>query len=116
MERIEVDQWRAANPEAALAEAISVAIGCILTHESDEAKRKAAVDVLIECHKVMHAAQPLGPEDRPKFLEALADRLKGCREIGDGQLYRVIVEIQKQHFDPPIGQLEPPTRRYAATR
>jgi hypothetical protein len=33
------DEWREANPEAALAEAISVAIGCILTHESDEARR-----------------------------------------------------------------------------
>jgi len=28
IERDETDEWRAANPEAALAEAISVAIGC----------------------------------------------------------------------------------------
>jgi hypothetical protein len=28
IERDEMDEWRAANPEAALAEAISVAIGC----------------------------------------------------------------------------------------
>jgi hypothetical protein len=50
-DRDEMDEWREARPEAALAEAISVAIGCILTHESDEAKRKAAIDVLIECHR-----------------------------------------------------------------
>jgi hypothetical protein len=50
-ERDEMDEWRGAHPEAALAEAISAAIGCILTHELDEAKRKAAIDVLIECHR-----------------------------------------------------------------
>jgi hypothetical protein len=37
-----------------------VAIGCILTHELDEAKRKAAIDVLIECHRRALAA--LAPE------------------------------------------------------
>jgi hypothetical protein len=37
--------------EVALAEAISVAIRCILMHESNEAKRRAAIDVLIECHR-----------------------------------------------------------------
>jgi hypothetical protein len=50
-ERDEIDEWREANPEAALAEAISVAIGCILQHESDEARRAAAINVLIECHR-----------------------------------------------------------------
>ena len=50
-ERDEMDAWREANPVAALAEAISVAIGCILTYELDEAKRKAAIDVLIVCHR-----------------------------------------------------------------
>jgi hypothetical protein len=47
----EIEKWREANPEAALAEAISVAIGCILTYESDEVLRKQAVGVLIECHR-----------------------------------------------------------------
>jgi hypothetical protein len=50
-ERDEMDAWREAHPEAALAETISVAIGCILTHELDETRRKAAIDVLIECHR-----------------------------------------------------------------
>jgi hypothetical protein len=50
-ERDEMDEWREAHPEAALAEAISVAIGCILQHESDEAKRAAAINTLIECHR-----------------------------------------------------------------
>jgi hypothetical protein len=47
----EHDEWREANPEAALNEAISLAIGAVITHEPDEAKRKAAIDVLIECHR-----------------------------------------------------------------
>ena len=50
-DRDEMDAWREANPLAALNEAVTVAIGCILTHELDEAKRKAAIDVLIECHR-----------------------------------------------------------------
>jgi hypothetical protein len=45
------DEWREANPEAALAEAISVAIGCIHQHESDEARRAAAINVLIAAHQ-----------------------------------------------------------------
>jgi hypothetical protein len=49
--RDEMDAWREAHPEAALAEAISVSVGCILTYEPDEARRKAAIEVLIECHR-----------------------------------------------------------------
>jgi hypothetical protein len=56
IKRDEINEWRREHPEAALAEAISVAIGCILTHELDEAKRKAAIDVLIECHRRALAA------------------------------------------------------------
>jgi hypothetical protein len=50
-ERDQLDEWRKANPEAALAEAISVAIGCVLQHESNEARRAGAINVLIECHQ-----------------------------------------------------------------
>jgi hypothetical protein len=50
-ERDQLDEWRKANPEAALAEAISVAIGCILQYEPSEAKRAGAINVLIECHR-----------------------------------------------------------------
>jgi hypothetical protein len=52
----EMDAWRRAHPEAALAEAISVAVGLVLTHEPDEARRKAAIDVLIVCHRRALAA------------------------------------------------------------
>jgi hypothetical protein len=56
IERDQLDEWRKANPEAALAEAISVSVGCILTYEPDEALRKQAIDVLIVCHRRALAA------------------------------------------------------------
>jgi hypothetical protein len=51
IERDEVEAWREAHPEAALAEAISAAIGCILTFEPNEELRKQAVTVLMDCHR-----------------------------------------------------------------
>jgi hypothetical protein len=61
-ERDELDAWRESHPEAALAEAISASIGCVLQHELNEAKRKAAIDVLIECHR--RALADFAPERR----------------------------------------------------
>jgi hypothetical protein len=49
--RDEVDAWREAHPEAALAEAVSVVIGMVLQHTADETKRAAAINVLIEAHR-----------------------------------------------------------------
>jgi hypothetical protein len=54
-EQHEYDEWREAHPEAALNEAISVAIGCILTHEPDEQRRKVAIDTLILAHRAAQA-------------------------------------------------------------
>jgi hypothetical protein len=45
--------------------------------------------------KALHLA-PRGEQ----FLEALAERLRGCPEIGDGVVGRTIKELQKQFFDP----------------
>jgi hypothetical protein len=61
----EHDEWREAHPEAALNEAISLAIGAVITHEPDEAKRKAAIDVLIECHR--RALAEFAPERRQRL-------------------------------------------------
>jgi hypothetical protein len=63
-ERDQLDEWREANPLAALHEAVTVAIGCILQHEPDEAKRAAAIDTLIACHKAALAG--FAPE-RPRL-------------------------------------------------
>jgi hypothetical protein len=51
VERDQLDEWRAANPQAALDEAMQVAIGCVLQYEPNEAVRAPAVNVLIACHR-----------------------------------------------------------------
>jgi hypothetical protein len=61
-ERDEVDAWREAHSEAALAEAISVSIGCILQYEPNETKRAAAINTLIEAHR--RALAEFAPERR----------------------------------------------------
>ena len=51
---------------------------------------------------VMRACKPLQPLERRTFLEGVADRLQGYREIGDGALHRLLMELQRQHFSPPL--------------
>jgi hypothetical protein len=53
---------------------------------------------------IMQLARPLSPVQRTAFLEMLAAKLNGQRELGDGEVYRLCREPQRQHFDPP--QLE----------
>jgi hypothetical protein len=64
IERDEMEAWREANPVATLAEAVTVALGLIITHEADAAKREAAANVLIACHKAALAG--FAPE-RPRL-------------------------------------------------
>jgi hypothetical protein len=46
---------------------------------------------------VVRASQPLAPADRGRFLEAVAEALRG-REIGDGAVYLAIAEAQRQFW------------------
>jgi hypothetical protein len=50
---------------------------------------------------IMALAHPLSPDQRSRFLEMLATRLNGRGEIGDGTLYQLCRELQRQHFSPP---------------
>jgi hypothetical protein len=52
---------------------------------------------------LMNAAAPLpSPHDRNDFLSAIADRFAGREEsIGDGELHRAIVELQRIYFKAP---------------
>ena len=47
----------------------------------------ALTDAQITC--IMALARPLLPDQRPAFVELLAARLNGRREIGDGQLHQL---------------------------
>jgi hypothetical protein len=51
---------------------------------------------------VMQAAAPLLPRDRGAFLEEVARELARLPDIGDGSLHRIIMTVQRKHFDPPL--------------
>lgn len=51
--------------------------------------------------QLMAACRPLPIADRTRFLELIAVRLNGRREVGDGEVYRLIREAQRAVFDPP---------------
>jgi hypothetical protein len=50
---------------------------------------------------VMAAAHPLMPAVRDEFFAAVAARLSGVTEIGEGAVSRACREIQRAYFDPP---------------
>jgi hypothetical protein len=54
-----------------------------------------------ELSAVMLACQPLAPEARDGFLQAVAASLQTCGEVGPGSVHRVCAETQRQFFDPP---------------
>jgi hypothetical protein len=51
--------------------------------------------------QIFRAAQPLTPNERVAFLEDLASTLRAAPHRGNGELYRVIREVQRRHWDPP---------------
>jgi hypothetical protein len=54
--------------------------------------------------QVFRCAGPLQPHQRAAFLEHLGAQLQGQREVGDGQLWRLICEAQRLFHDlPDIG-------------
>jgi hypothetical protein len=53
-----------------------------------------------ELDAVMAAARPIAIGRRDAFLKAVAAELTG-REIGPGDVYRVVSETQRRFFDPP---------------
>ena len=52
---------------------------------------------------IIHASRPLAPVERGAFLTALQGLLAGRHDIGDGELHRVIRDLQRQYFRPPPG-------------
>jgi hypothetical protein len=55
-----------------------------------------------ELSAVMQAARPIAVNRRDAFLQQVATALQTCGEVGPGVVYRVIAEVQRAHFDPPI--------------
>jgi hypothetical protein len=54
-----------------------------------------------ELTAVFNAARPLAHDIRDAFLQAVAEQLSTCSEIGPGVVARVCREAQRQFFDPP---------------
>jgi hypothetical protein len=50
---------------------------------------------------IMHAAEPLAPADRERFVEAMTAAVQG-RDLGDGAVYLAIRKAQRQFFAPPM--------------
>jgi hypothetical protein len=46
---------------------------------------------------VMRITTPLDPLQRQAFLKALSELYRG-QEVGDGELYRTMRELQRAHF------------------
>jgi hypothetical protein len=66
---------------------------------------------------VMRAAQPLAVQDRDGFLKEVAARLAALPHLGDGAVHRVCAEVQRRHWDPPVGiDLAGPLPRKYGTR
>ena len=55
-----------------------------------------------ELTAIMTACEPLAPDRRNDFLQAVADTLASAPVIGPGAVHRAIVTAQRQHFDPPL--------------
>ena len=57
---------------------------------------------------VSTALQPLPADVRDEFLRALAGAIDGRSDLGDGELWRLIRDLQRQFWTPP-----PPERSWA---
>jgi hypothetical protein len=62
---------------------------------------------------VFRAARPLRVADRDQFLQEVARALQGRPELGDGDVYRVLADVQRRHHDPPLMDHQPGHRRAA---
>jgi hypothetical protein len=62
---------------------------------------------------ILAAARPLAVGDRDAFLQDVAAALQGRSELGDGDVYRAIADVQRRHHDPPLMDHLPQHRRAA---
>jgi hypothetical protein len=52
---------------------------------------------------VFAGARPLPVAVRDLFLREVAERLSSLSHLGDGAVHRVCAEVQRRHWDPPVG-------------
>jgi hypothetical protein len=64
---------------------------------------------------VLAASHPLPADRRNDFLADCARELARLPVVGDGVLHRIIMQVQRRHFDPPT-QTERHEPRHDRTR
>jgi hypothetical protein len=52
---------------------------------------------------IFDAARPLQVADRDAFLQEVAERLSSLPHLGDGLVFQICREVQREHWDPPVG-------------
>jgi hypothetical protein len=62
------------------------------------------------------AARPLTPDARAAFFEEVAQEISRHPVLGDGLLYRTIMQVQRRHYDPPIESRGRPAAKGPAPR
>jgi hypothetical protein len=50
----------------------------------------------VSMSQLMQACRPLSSIDRARLLELFAARLNGRHEVGDGEIYRLLRELQRE--------------------
>jgi hypothetical protein len=55
---------------------------------------------------VFDAARPLEVANRDAFLQAVTERLAALPHLGDGLVFQICREVQRDHWEPPVG-IEP---------
>lgn len=55
-----------------------------------------------EMTAILAASQPLEPDDRVPFLEAVVAAVARLAVRGPGSTFRIIRETQRAHFHPPL--------------
>jgi hypothetical protein len=59
---------------------------------------------------LLAASHPLPPDSRSAFLEHCAREIARLPMVGDGVLHRVIMQVQREYFDPPDLSAGAPSR------
>ena len=55
-----------------------------------------------QLNAIIAASTPLPPDLRGAFLETCAREIAALPMIGDGSLHRMIMNVQRQYFRPPL--------------
>ena len=64
---------------------------------------------------IMQLSRPLQPAQRRIFVEMIAARLNGHREVGDGQLYQILRALQREVLGMPIERRGRPRKTAAGS-